>query len=802
MFSASKTAGPSGYNISRSVRLRSSASAYFSRTPGSVGNQKTFTFSAWVKRGALGSMTLLGAGAGTTYTQFTFTDSLLLTNTVASTVNINVTTSAVFRDPSAWYHIVLYVDTTQATNTNGVRIYVNGVLQTLTYTTYTQNALFSINNTSEQDIGRVVGVQYFDGYVTEINHIDGQALTPSSFGSTNATTGVWKPAKYTGTYGTNGFYLNFSDNSAATAAAIGKDYSGNGNNWTPNNISVTAGVTYDSMIDVPTPYADGSTGRGNYAVYNPLKLGSGGTWTVTDGNLAGSNSGSGSYSILASSIGVSSGKWYFEFTATNVGGGGNLDVGVLQDGNAFGGAAPATSSIGQFATGYCYTSNGVVSNNNTNAATYSSFGANDVVQVALDLDNNKVYFGKNGTWQNSGNPVAGTGFIYSVTAGTYFAAIGRTSVASQTGAAAANFGQRPFSYTPPSGFKALNTYNLPASTITNGGKYMAATLYTGNGSTQSVTNAGSFKPDLVWYKDRSVARDHSLFDSIRGVNQGLSSNLTNAESTYSGVSAFNSNGFSLGNSINGNASAETYVAWQWQAGQGSTSSNTAGSITSTVSVNATAGFSVVTYTGTGANATVGHGLGVAPAMMICKIRNSVSTENWYVWHQSISGSTPYIYLNLTNAAVTGDSTRWTAAPTSTLINLGSNSACNGNTGTYVTYCWAQIAGFSKFGSYTGNGSTDGAFVYLGFRPRYIMWKRSDSTGDWIIQDTSRATYNASDTTLYANLSAAESVGGGYPIDVLSNGFKMRTAATYANASGGTYIYAAFAENPFANALAR
>lgn len=790
MFSASKTAGPSGYNISRSVRLRSSASAYFSRTPGSVGNQKTFTFSAWVKRGALGSMTLLGAGAGTTYTQFTFTDSLLLTNTVASTVNINVTTSAVFRDPSAWYHIVLYVDTTQATNTNGVRIYVNGVLQTLTYTTYTQNALFSINNTSEQDIGRVVGVQYFDGYVTEINHIDGQALTPSSFGSTNATTGVWQPAKYTGTYGTNGFYLNFSDNSAATAAAIGKDYSGNGNNWTPNNISTTAGATYDSMTDVPTLT---SATAANFAVLNPLATLSGGSGsaTWTNGNLTFGPvqaEGSAVKTAIATIICPSSGKWYWEMTPTTLpstasrGGVGIMNVASLND--AFQAAAGSAGA-------YSYHANGFISASPSDTG-YGAYGASyttgDVIGVALNMDAGTLTFYKNGTSQ---------GTAYSGLSGEYYPAVGFWITVN------ANFGQRPFSYTPPSGFKALNTYNLPASTITNGGKYMAATLYTGTGASQSVTNAGSFKPDLVWVKSRSAATDHKLTDSVRGTTKALISDTTGAETTdTNGLTAFGSAGFTVGSDTTYNNNTATYVGWQWQAGQGSTSSNTNGSITSTVSVNATAGFSIVTYTGTGANATVGHGLGVAPAMMICKIRNSVSTENWYVWHQSISGSTPYIYLNLTNAAVTGDSTRWTAAPTSTLINLGSNSACNGNTGTYVTYCWSQIAGFSKFGSYTGNGSADGPFVYCGFRPRYILVKNVSAATDWQVRDTSRDPYNIADHVLYPNGSYAETSADGRNIDILSNGFKVRWTGSTDNGSGNTIIYAAFAENPFANALAR
>jgi len=454
-----------GYTIARSVRLRNSASAYLNRTLTTPTSANTWTLSVWLKRGILGSsyQSLFGTIPSTGAVIYYAADSIVFWKAGAAVA----TSTAVYRDPSAWYHLVI--------NSNGTTVtaYINNV-SVLSYT----GTLANINSANAHYIGTRGGLaEYFDGYLTEINFIDGQQLTPSSFGSTNSTTGVWQPAKYTGTYGTNGFYLNFSDNSAVTTSSnvgIGKDFSGNGNYWTSINISVTAGTTYDSMTDVPTLT---SATAANYAVYNPLKLGSSGTWTVTDGNLAASNSGSNSYSIIASSIGVSSGKWYFEFTATNVGSGGNLDIGILQDGNSFGGSGGSASSIGQFATGYCYESNGTVYNNNTSGGSYSSFTTNDVVQMALDLDNNKIYFGKNGTWQNSGNPAAGTGQIYSVTAGTYFAAIGRASVSSQTGAATANFGQRPFTYTPPTGFVALNTYNLPAGTITTSG------TFTGNAST-------------------------------------------------------------------------------------------------------------------------------------------------------------------------------------------------------------------------------------------------------------------------------------------------------------------------------
>ena len=342
------------------------------------------------------------------------------------------------------------------------------------------------------------------------------------------------------------------------------------------------------------------------------------------------------------------------------------------------------------------------------------------------------------------------------------------------------------------------TYAIP-----NGRTVMDATLYTGNNSVRSITNSdlGStgFKPDLVWVKDRNAAYSNCLVDSVRGVGLDLYSDLTQAQtSNPNGVTAFNSNGFSVGTANNVNVSSDNFVAWQWQAGQGSSSSNTNGSITSTVSVNTTAGFSVVTYTGTGSAATVGHGLGVTPSMIIIKSRSTAGTD-WPVYHSSL-GATGIVALDST-IAFTTISTPWNnTAPTSAVFTVGTSGDTNGSTRTYVAYCWAQVAGFSQFGSYTGNGSTDGPFIYTGFRPKFVLRKRTDTTSYWVIMDSTRNTYNLVDLALYPNDSLAESSDNGF--DFLSNGFKIRSAGSNINASGGTYIYAAFAENPFKYANAR
>ena len=338
------------------------------------------------------------------------------------------------------------------------------------------------------------------------------------------------------------------------------------------------------------------------------------------------------------------------------------------------------------------------------------------------------------------------------------------------------------------------TYAIP-----NGRTVMDATTYTATGSGQIVNNTDNgtvgFKPDLVWTKIRSTTGDHFLADSVRGVTNLINSNTTGAEySAPNYYTSFNSNGFTLGSS---NYGSGTLVGWQWQAGQGTNTTNTSGSITSTVSVNATAGFSIATYTGTGANATVGHGLGVAPQMIIVKSRVS-SSYTWVVYHASL-GATKYLNLNITDAVYTATAVWNDTAPTSSVFTVGTSVGVNQSTGTYVAYCWAPVAGFSQFGSYTGNGSTDGPFVYLGFRPKYILIKRTDNVSDWWVLDSSRDTYNVVAQSMYANSSAAEFTET--DLDFLSNGFKLRKT-TSPNSSGGTFIYMAFCENPFKFANAR
>ena len=752
-----------GYNLTRSLRLRRSATAYLNRTPASAGNRKTWTWSAWFKRGSISGveMGLFDAVASSGTDSIGFRTDETLTMYFANAANGNLTTTQVFRDPSAWYHIVIALDTTQATASNRVKIYLNGT-QITAFTTSSypaQNLDCGWNNSVAQNIGRKTSAaDYFDGYLTEVNFIDGQALTPSSFGSTNSLTGVWQPAAYTGTYGTNGFYLPFTDNSALTTSSnvgLGKDFSGNANYWVTNNISITAGVTYDSMTDVPTLT---SATASNFAVANPVDQY---LCSITQGNLSVATNNGGYGGGVRSTIAVSSGKWYWESVITVLGGSAGQApvVGII----------PSTTPINAIGSNTRYAYYGGTGNKLSSAGSVAygaTFSTGDVIGYALDLDAGTLTFYKNNTSQGT----AFTGLSGSFCAAVYDPSTGGTT--------AVNFGQRPFAYTPPTGFVALNTFNLPTSTIVKGNTVMDATLWTGNSSTQSITNAASFQPNFVWIKNRTGANSHALFDSVRGATKRLYSDATLDEQTEATtLTAFNSNGFSLSSSGAVNLSANNYVGWQWLE-------------------SASAGFDIVTFTGNGGGQTFSHNLGVPPGLMICKSRNNA--QDWYVYHSSIGG-TGALSLNTTAATATSVNYWSNVTPGSSTFSVGGNFSSGY---TYVNYLFAPIAGFSAFGSYTGNGSTDGPFVYTGFRPKFIMIKRSGTAGNsWRIWDTARAPYNAGLPALYPNQSDAEdSITDVY--DLVSNGFKLRTSAAGTNASSSTYIYMAFAENPFKNALAR
>jgi len=322
--------------------------------------------------------------------------------------------------------------------------------------------------------------------------------------------------------------------------------------------------------------------------------------------------------------------------------------------------------------------------------------------------------------------------------------------------------------------------------------YFQTTLYTGNGGTQSVTNGGNsdLQPDWLWIKDRDDTPSHVLHDIIRGVTKRIMSNNTNAEDTGSQINSFDTDGFTVPNN-NNNTNGSDFVAWNW-LGSNTTASNGNGSITSTVSLNATAGFSVVKWTGSGANATIGHGLGVTPSMLM--VKNVTAVGGWRVWHQDL-GTTESLQLN-TTAAVSTSAGQFNSSATfnSTVFSVGGEGDTNQSSQTIISYSFAEKQGYSKFGSYTGNGNADGTFVYTGFKPAFIMVKRSNGTENWTIMDNTRDPFNVAGNKLHPNTTGGTDAGA--TIDILSNGFKNRTTNAGANGSGDSYIYMAIAENPF------
>lgn len=766
------------YTIDQSLRFEDGSSAYLSRTPASAGNRKTWTWSGWVKLGNLAlNEVIFAADTSTTSDCRILIQSnyiLSVTQRVGNSTNWILKPLQLFRDPSAYYHIVVAVDTTQSTVSDRVKIFVNGG-QVTEFDSASYPALnheTSVNATLLHRLGaRGNSSLFFDGYLAEVHFIDGQALTSDYFGEVDETYGHWKPIEYTGTYGTNGFYLDFAD-----GGAIGNDVSGNNNDWTPTNLAAT-----DVVIDTPT---------NNFATLNAVAEGGG---TLSEGNLQ---------YIPASTVGPASlsnasGKFYFEVNTVSVN---NNYIGILDPSNINPNAGGNFTSHGAVA----YKSNGDQYAKPINGTTVTSsygaaYAAGDIIGVAVDIDADTITFYKNNVSQGvttngpsfiSNGPY--TCFVYA-NAGTMVANFGQDSSFAGNKTAQGNTdanGYGDFYYSPPSGFLALCTQNLPDPTVIPS-EHFNTVLWTGNGTAGHAITGVGFQPDLVWIKERAGLNVHQITDSVRGPLKGLNSNLTAAENNYDAVRSFSSDGFVLGISAAANQSSN-YVAWNWKANNTSGSSNTDGSITSTVAANADAGFSIVSYTGTGAAATVGHGLSSAPEMIIVKSRDDAFS--WGVYHKDLSSAAYWLKLQTTVAQALLTTAWNSTAPTSSVFSLGSSGSTNNSGSDLIAYCFHSVDSYSKIGSYTGNGSSDGPFVYTGFRPAFVMVKRTDSAGNWTTYDAERAGYNDDNEQLYPNLSNAE--GTSTHLDILSNGFKWRTSDASRNASGGTYIYMAFAEYPF------
>jgi hypothetical protein len=772
------------YEIDNSARL--GTNSYYTRTPSSAGNRKTWTWSSWVKRGNLNTSTtyqqILNAGtASLARDSFFFdddTDDTLMWFGNYGGTGYGVKTTAVFRDPSAWYHIVWIADTTQATASNRLKLYVNGVQQALSTAVGSgflpQNTDMYVNSTIDHFIGKVYTTsEYLDGYLAEVNFIDGQALDATSFGEFKS--GVWIPKSYSGTYGTNGFYLDF-----ATRATDPIDASGNGNNWGSVNV-----VSTDWMLDSPT---------NNFPTLNPLY---GPLITYSEGNLRFYYGGAYAGTAPTMYTGKNQ-KYYSEELIVALGG--DKGIAVIADNEV--------ESIGWIYNGNTYGSLAA-------GFVMPSYTTGDIIGYAVDGTTNQVQFYKNGVaagsaWQfSTAKPISfitHAGYMYG--GSDCVANFGQDSSFAGNKTAQGNTdanGIGDFYYAPPAGYLALCTANLPDPVIDPAqddvpADYFNTVLYTGNGSTQSITGVG-FQPDFVWAKDRTAAANHRVFDSVRGNEKIVYPSLTNAEATdANGLTSFDADGFSVGSTqINDNTNS--FVAWNWLAGNG-TSSNTDGTITSTVSANQKAGFSIISWTGDGSDGTVGHGLSQKPEITIRKRRDS--TGSWAViYNADLTGGsasvTNYMWLNTSDAADVASQ----APATSTTMGVY-NTYDSISSATYIAYCFHSVEGYSKIGRYTGNGSTDGPFVYTGFRPAFVMMKVVDlSGGFWTLHDSARDEYNESQKWLFPNSSSAEQTATYSKLDFLSNGFKIRSAPPdNINYSGNTFIYMAFSEMPFKYANAR
>lgn len=765
--------GSSDYQIGRSLRLRSAASAYLGRTP-AAGTTGTWTLSMWVKLGKLSvGRCLLSAGTNSNnYTEFTYSsaDALTYTCRVGGADNGTLTWSPKLRDTSAWTHIHL------TKNGATMSLTIGGLAAPAPTGTAVTGSDTFINSAVTHGLGArvVVPDEFYDGEFAEVIFIGGSVVAVGSFAQTDAN-GVWSPIKYAGSFaGTGSYYLPFSDTSSTTNLV--KDTSGNANNWTPNNVSLTAGVTYDSLLDTPS---------NNYATVNPVAINTAGVNLYSDGNLTLATATIGGGYGPATIALPTSGKWYFEatLTATTAAGVAAIGIGIYK---------PAMNLF-TVDNACLYNANPSKTVNTVNTAYGASYTISDVIGVAVDIAGATVTFYKNGVSQGA--------ISYTVSGDMFFTPCDGSGGDSVTWKI--NFGQQPWNFAPPAGYNALCTVNLPAPSIAKGSSHFDINARTGTGAIANITGYG-FKPDMIWVKSRSNVSTHNIQDSVRGSSLQIAPNLTAAEVTdITEITSFNSDGFSVGTGAGAgygvNTNTLTYVNWMWKAG-GAAITNSSGSVTAQVSANAAAGFSVATFNAGGAgNQSFGHGLGVAPQLVLLKDRVNGAT-NWSVYHSAVCTATDkFLNLNLTVALGSAVGIWGAALPTSTIVGFGSGVACLANANC-VAYCFAEIAGFSKIGSYVGTNVADGPFIYLGFRPKFVMVKCSSAVEDWVIHDAVRNTSNALELYLYPDTTAAEAGSGTARMDFCANGIKLRNSGQ--DNTANTYVFIAFAESPFKYARAR
>jgi hypothetical protein len=848
LFHGNAIPSATGYDIENSCRLNRGDPAYMSRTFSSAGNRRTWTFSAWIKIGNLllasgNSLGIFGAyGSGhTANIQIDGNGEFHWEHHDGSSYagGLRVTT-AKHRDPTNWYHVMIAYDTTQGTASNRIKLYVNGTHQTdLVSGTHhgwpAQNYEGRINTASEHIVGKVNNAYHWDGYMAEINFIDGTALTPSSFGEVDEDYGHWKPKKLTGlTYGTNGFYLDFKAAGSGTGGA-GNDANGS------NNFS-TAGIgTANQTLDTPT---------NNFSVINPIDNyyppSADSATFIKQGNLQYGNTANTTASFRRATFGMDSGKWYWEVLRNNISG--------SESGNTLG-IMPASAGFGQVNNYigadhpnlkggigfYGFGSNTNLDNGGTiNQGVGSHTGANTVIGIAYDCATGKFWVSINGTWTGSANPSTGNtpNFTFTDTVITkspafqahnnveFIANFGQegTFIGRKTaGGNSDDNGYGNFLYDVPAGFLALCSKNIPEPAVKPRENFHTK-LYSGNGSTNAITGVG-FTPGLTWIRTRNnVNYNPESYDIARGATHSLAQASNGIEySNNNTLASFDSDGFTLGAHDGINNGSSTFASWNWKMG-GSPSSNTNGTITSNVSANVSAGQSVLTYTGTGSNATVGHGLSQAPDLVIIKRRNAGSS-NWVVGTDSQEAKILHSgTFNMNGSMPLNDTTVWTdetifndTSPTSTVFSLGgSDTRNNASGGTYVAYCFHNVEGYSKIGAYDSGaagaesgvaGDISGTMVYTGFKPAFLIIKPFDQGGNgWRLIDGERDSYiNPINSHLSLHTAGAitgsivegnTANGEGLKLDFLANGFKNRERDSWFNDYRYCYFYYAVASFPF------
>jgi len=756
---AGASGGADAYEIDYACRFNDNDSPYLTRTP-SAGNRKTWTYSFWLKRGNLGVgqqvLFMMGANFNNaTYFEFNSDNTMDFLHLDGGYETDWVKATQLFRDPASWSHLVVSVDTTQGTAANRVKLYHNGVQITdLTISNYpSQNFNTDFNAAVAHKIGsRADGVRNFDGYFSEIVHIEGQQLEPTSFGEFSSTTGQWVPIDPSGlTFGTNGFHLDFAD-----ASDLGNDVSGNNNDWTSSGLA-----TNDQVTDTPTNNVCTLSSIDNSGA------------TLSNGNLK-SSWGSGSWrGVRATFVVPKTGKWKWEATLHDT----TYFLFALATLKNAITVIPTTSG----SNSYILQGDGNINYSSSNQTDYGTPAVNDIVEFRVNdgivsIYVNNVLAHTFSQDMNSVDDVFSPGIWHNEHAGgmTY------------------NFGQTAFTYNPTD-YLALNTTNLPDPAIPDPSAHFQTTLYTGNATAgRAITQDGNstFGPDMVWIKNRDQADEWKALDTTRGATKELNLDSTNAESTdANGLTAFSgTDGFTLGTGAGGyNDNSEDFVAYQWEKG-------------------VTPGFGIVAYTGNGSTQEISHGLGVLPDFLFVKSLDE--TRHITPFHSAL-GATHYGEIDRNVPFGTGNANlRWgnnsiTVEPTSSVFTIGNSIDVNENTKDYIAYLFAAVEGFSAFGGYTGNGSTNGPFINLGFKPALVITKYTGGVSWWVTSDHKRSPTNEIDLPLSLEGAGDEAnFVSSMRIDFLSNGFKLRETDGYVNGNGSSYIYMAWAETPFKTATAR